>query len=232
LLLATIEKIVRELDDLFVIFNFMFYGGDLMKPVIAVQSNERRHGAIMGWCTTRKVWTQTETKEEYYEITVCPEFFDLGLVELCDTLLHEFVHLYNLQIGVQDVSRGGYYHNKLFKQEAERRGLIVEKIPVYGWTKTRPSPDTLRFVESLKIDRAAFNLMRKRLISISGTPEGQVGQQPDQGSGASDATPPPRQSYRKYVCPSCGMAVRATKDVRVKCADCDALMEKQEKKRS
>jgi hypothetical protein len=230
LVLATIERIVRELDDLFVIFNFMFYGGDLAKPVIAVQSNERRHGAVMGWCTTRKMWRQTDTREEYYEITVCPEFFDLGLAELCDTLLHEFVHLFNLQNEIKDTSRGGYYHNEKFKEQALSRGLLVEKHPQYGWAVTRLSLETLEFVESLKIDRAAFNLMRKRLISINLTGEGQIGQQPDQ-EGSDQEDPSPRQSYRKYVCPGCGMAVRATKDVNVMCADCELLMEKQTKKR-
>lgn len=31
-------------------------------------------------------------------------------------------------------------------------------------------------------------------------------------------------STRKYFCPSCGMSIRATRDVRIKCADCDTLM--------
>lgn len=31
-------------------------------------------------------------------------------------------------------------------------------------------------------------------------------------------------STRKYFCPGCGMSIRATRDVRIKCADCDLLM--------
>lgn len=33
-------------------------------------------------------------------------------------------------------------------------------------------------------------------------------------------------STRKYFCPNCGMSVRATKDVLLKCGYCDVLMKK------
>ena len=31
---------------------------------------------------------------------------------------------------------------------------------------------------------------------------------------------------RKYVCPVCGMIVRATKEVHIKCGDCDVELKK------
>lgn len=33
-------------------------------------------------------------------------------------------------------------------------------------------------------------------------------------------------STRKYFCPNCGMSVRATKDVLLKCGYCDVFMKK------
>jgi len=33
-------------------------------------------------------------------------------------------------------------------------------------------------------------------------------------------------STRKYFCPECSMSVRATRDVRIICADCGVLMKK------
>jgi len=33
-----------------------------------------------------------------------------------------------------------------------------------------------------------------------------------------------KSSSRKYVCPKCGMIIRATKKVKVICADCDELL--------
>jgi hypothetical protein len=221
--LATIENIVRELDDLFVIFNFKFFGGDLIKPVLAVQTNQFHRGATMGWCTSRKVWRQADLGEEYYEITVCPEFFDLGIVELADTLLHELVHLFHLQNEIQDVSRGGYYHNAAFRDKALECGMEVLQTPKYGWAFTILSDETRTFVEGLLIDREAFRLTRKRLMQLQNPANGSSGASIDPNAGVA---PPARQSYRKYVCPGCGMAVRATKDVRVKCGDCEIMMEK------
>jgi predicted RNA-binding Zn-ribbon protein involved in translation (DUF1610 family) len=222
------ENIACVLDELFVIFNFKFFRGDLKKPVITVQSN-RSHGMVMkGWCTTKKMWLQTDTQEEYYEIAVCPEFFDLGVLEIAATFLHELVHLYNLQNEIKDVSRGGYYHNREFKKRAEECGMYCDKVLEYGWTRTSLKPETREYVEDLNIDRKAFNLIRKKAFMLL-PPETDDGSRGNGGTAQAD--PLPRQSYRKYVCPSCGMAVRATRDVNVKCGDCDETMEKEEKAR-
>jgi hypothetical protein len=225
------EEIVSALDELFVIFNFKFFGGDLIKPVIAVQSNQHRNPATMGWCTIKKTWRNTETKEEYYEIALCPEFFDFGVIELSDTFLHELIHLYHLQNGIQGCSRGGHYHNKNFKEKAEEIGLFCEKSGKNGWAITSLKPETKTFVESLNIDRDAFKLIKKRLeifFQINGEGGNLLGQEGNVEE--TPETPAPRQSYRKYVCPACKMAVRATKDVNVKCGDCDLTMQKQEQK--
>jgi hypothetical protein len=220
------ENIACVLDELFLIFNFKFFGGDLKKPVITVQSNNRSR--VMGWCTTKKMWRQTDTREEYFEIAVCPEYFDLGIEEIADTVLHELVHLYHLQNGIQDTSRGGHYHNRIFKEKAEACGMNCEKSPQYGWAHTSLKTETKEYIESLLLDRDALKLTRKRAFSFLppglGTAEGQ-----SQGTGETAIEPPSRQSYRKYVCPACGMAVRATKDVNVKCGDCDVTMNKEAK---
>ena len=39
----------------------------------------------------------------------------------------------NLQNKVQDTSRSGMYHNKKFKEVAEKHGLTVEKDSKYGY---------------------------------------------------------------------------------------------------
>ena len=50
--------------------------------------------------------------EGFYEINICAEHLARPFEQVAETLLHEMVHLYNLQIGVQDTSRNGTYHNK------------------------------------------------------------------------------------------------------------------------
>ena len=44
-------------------------------------------------------------------------------------------------------------------------------------------------------------------------------------SGNTNGAPPKPSSTRKYVCPCCGMSVRATKEVRIMCMDCGKQME-------
>lgn len=110
------------------------------------------------------------------------------------------VHLWNLQNKVQDTSRSGLYHNARFKNEAELRGLEVEKGDKYGWHITKLTPETHEYIESL--GERNFNLSRRKVVKTSKS----------------------KQSARKYVCPSCGMSIRATKEVRIKCGDCDEMM--------
>ena len=120
--------------------------------------------------------------------------------QTCSTLIHEMVHLKNLQDGVQDTSRSGLYHNKKFKSVAEETSaLTVEKGEKYGWHITKLSPDGEAFVNGLGKD--GFTLVRPKVPSLKGSSS--------------------KQSSRKYVCPCCGAIIRATKEVRVICADCD-----------
>jgi hypothetical protein len=44
------------------------------------------------------------------------------------------------------------------------------------------------------------------------------------GTDATPPAPPRTSSTRKYICPCCGMSVRATRVVRIACIDCDEQM--------
>ena len=123
--------------------------------------------AACGWCTAWKAWSnkQPEQKktvdlaamskedlenlkkdEGFYEINICAEHLARPFEQVAETLLHEMVHLYNLQIGVQDTSRGGTYHNKKYKEAAEQHGLTVGKDAKYGWTVTTLNDEAKAFV--------------------------------------------------------------------------------------
>ena len=193
---VSLKPVIEELENLFSKFNTRFFDGGLEKPVITVSPDHTR-GAY-GWCTGWKAWKAGED-EGHYEINLCAEYLNRPFEETCGTLIHEMVHLQNLQDGVQDTSRSGTYHNKKFKETAEAHGLTVEKGEKYGWHKTTLSPEALEFVQSL--GKQGFTLVRPRPLGLKGSSKG--------GS-----------SSRKYVCPCCGAIIRATKEVRVICADC------------
>ena len=195
---VSLKPVIEELENLFSKFNARFFADKLEKPVITVSPDHTR-GAY-GWCTGWKAWKAGED-EGHYEINLCAEYLNRPFEETCGTLIHEMVHLQNLQDGVQDTSRSGTYHNKKFKETAEAHGLTVEKGEKYGWHKTTLSPEALEFVQSL--GKQGFTLVRPRPLSLKGS---------SKGGGSSS---------RKYVCPCCGAIIRATKEVRVICADCD-----------
>lgn len=198
---GSLQPIIAQLDELFNVFNEQFYYGELQKPIITV-SPDMTAGAY-GWCTSWKAWKRKVEEGEpegYYEINMCAEHLTRPFTEICGTLLHEMVHLWNLQVGVQDTSRGGTYHNKRFKTEAEKRGLIIEKDAKYGWTITTLSPEATEFVESL--GHTGFTLSRTKMTKLEATKAKK------------------KSSSRKYVCPVCGQSIRATKETNILCGDC------------
>lgn len=134
---------------------------------------------------------------------MCAEHIARPFEEVCATLLHEMVHLDNVCKGIKDTSRGSTYHNKKFKISAEEHGLVVNKDEKYGWTLTSLNEEAKRFVKTL--DNSAFAIYReeKPLLKSRGS------------------------SSKKYVCPRCGMIVRATKEVNVVCGDCMVALEEE-----
>lgn len=216
----SLKPIIEKLESLFSKFNEKFYAGELEKPIITV-SPDTTIGAY-GWCTAWKAWTNKEqkhvedistlTKEDidsmkkddgFYEINICAEYLSRPFEQIAETLLHEMVHLFNLQNKVQDTSRNGTYHNKKFKAAAEAHGLEVEQDSKYGWNRTKLNNEARVFVEAMQDKK--FQLYRKFIPKLK----------------ASNS----KQSSRKYVCPCCGLIIRATKEVDVICAECNEHFE-------
>lgn len=199
---ASLQAVIAKLENLFEVFNKHFFNGELETPVIAV-SPDTTKGAY-GWCTTWKAW-QGAKEGGYYEINMCAEHLSRPFPETCGMLIHEMVHLKNLQDKIQDCSRSGKYHNKRFKDTAELYGLMVEKDAKYGWCRTKLTDETIEWLKTEFPDESGFTLHRDRKIKLT-------------SSGKSS-------SSRKYVCPECGTIIRATKEVNVECADCGVAFE-------
>lgn len=192
----SLKTVIGQLEDLFSKFNKSFFNEQLQKSIITC-SPDMTKGAY-GWCTSWKAWKQDNDSDGYYEINMCAEHLNRPFEQTCETLLHEMIHLLNLQNGVQDTSRSGTYHNKKFRQTAEEHGLEVEKDEKYGWCKTKLTEASLQYIASL--DGQAFTLVRSKLPKVKGKSN---------------------SSSKKYVCPGCGTIIRATKEVNVMCADCE-----------
>jgi len=206
----SITPIVNELDFLFEKLNDKFFESSLSKPVITLSEEGRRNA--YGWCTTEKVW-QNANDERHYEINVCPEHLNRPIEYICGTLLHEMVHLKNLQDGIQDCSRSSQYHNKRFKLCAEQHGLNVTKTLKYGFADTSLKNETLEFIKTLKLN--AFGLFRNLNIIHIGTDD-----ETENKLGGSTKM----SSTRKYICPVCPKtSFWASKEIRVRCDVCNEL---------
>lgn len=110
--MSSIKVATDELHIAFELLNKTFFNDELPNLAITIQTSGKRKS--MGWCTTKEVWGDRDGKIKLYEINIAAEFLDLDFFETMDTLLHEMVHLYNITHDIQDCSRGGNYHNKMY----------------------------------------------------------------------------------------------------------------------
>lgn len=199
-----ISNVVIALERTFQLFNRQFYHGEIASaPAITITPGKKRK---LGWCSNKKIWKDKRADandDGYYEINICADSFDRPFSEIAAILLHEMAHLFCSERGIVDTSRNGTYHNKKFKEVAEKHGLVVTKDAKYGFARTELSEEAKVFVASSC--EAEINLYRISVASTSGPlPTGSVA----------------RSNSRKYQCPGCGQSVRATKEVHVDCGFC------------
>lgn len=198
-----LEKIFRTL-------NRDWFSGELEEPIITIQSTPSAYGHV----TVAKTWKR---KDDWrHELNMGAETLDRPIEDVVATMMHEMVHLYNIAHNIQDCSRGGLYHNRKFRDEAERRGLIIKHHEKYGWTITEPGEALLEYI----INQGWTEISINRGGGVW-TPPASGGRKAGEG-GSQDGgkTPGKRSSTRKYICPKCGQSIRATKTVNILCGDC------------
>ena len=195
---------ITWLGKLYEYVNQHLFKFELERPVITVQTDERNKA--YGWFTLSKVWKENEQDEGEYEINMSAQFLNRPINEIASTLIHEMCHHWAKLNNMQDCSRGGAYHNKLFKKIAEEHGLKVENVPKIGWSKTSLTEETERLLQSFLKDNPETLIYRVQNFK-----------------GARVKT----SSTRKYICPCCGNSVRATKCVNIACIDCDEPMQEE-----
>ena len=208
--LTSYNRVAGYLNKVFDMLNAEFFEGTLSRPTITIQSTPRAYGHF-----SLREDTWISKLGATHEINIGAGTLARPIEEVAATLLHEMVHYFNYEQGIQDCSRGNTYHNRRFKEAAETHGLNVEHSDKYGWSHTSPSDSLLDFVLENDLTDILINRNEFSGFQITGT-----------GAHNGDTTPitPRRSSTRKYVCPCCGNSVRATKAVNIACLDCDAQM--------
>ena len=177
--------------------------------MITIQSTPKAYGHV----SVCDRWISEDKGRK--ELNIGAGTLNRPIEEIVATMLHEMVHIYCMQNGIQDTSRGYKYHNKRFKEESEKRDLIIEHHESYGWTITKPTDKLIEFCIKQEFEEIKVT----RLDSVVIPPSRTTGE----GEGGTPIVTPTgkaKSSTRKYACSLCGNSVRATKDLALICGDC------------
>lgn len=200
------------LEKMFRILNNYYFNGEIEEPIITMQSTPSAYGHV----TVAKAWHKANG-DERHELNIDAGTLDRPIEDVTATLLHEMIHLYHLQNGVKDCSRGGTYHNKKFKVTAEACDLKIDYDPRIGWSITSPTEKLIELIIAQGWEDICIGRM-----------DGYVSRGTGRGASSGNTEPPkPKKtsSTRKYICPRCRMSVRATREVNLICGDCLVKME-------
>lgn len=209
--LTTYNRVAGYLNKVFDLLNARFFENALSRPTITIQSTPRAYGHF-----SLREDTWVSKLGGTHEINIGAGTLARPIEEVAATLLHEMVHYYNYENGVQDCSRGNTYHNRKFKSAAEAHGLIVSHSEKYGWSHTEPSEALIDFIIETGLTDILINRNELSSFRITGTNT--------KNGTPGTATPARTSSTRKYICPCCGNSVRATKIVNIACLDCNQKM--------
>lgn len=214
-----ISEEVMFLENAFDALNERYFESTLPKIAITIQSTPRAHGHFTPWDS----WS--DDGNPIKEINMGAESLKRPVVEIIGTLLHEMVHYYCCINNIKDTSRNGSYHNKRFKEECEKRDLIISRAPGIGFSVTLPSNKLVDYVcsqgwnEKIKLFRT-FDFVEMGVES-----NGESADNTGNDENAQKKEKKSKSSTRKYICPCCGLSIRATKTVRVACMECNEQLE-------
>lgn len=217
---------VNELNNIYDSLNRDYYNGELPEVVITIQSSSNRRA--YGWFAKDRWGIMNDRKKGFDEINISAEYLSRPIENIISTLQHEMVHLYCEVNEIKDTSNNNVYHNKRFKEEAEKRGLSIEKAPTIGWSVTTPTEVFKEYINTLNINEDNFKFFRRSPYFIpmsvgDGDTEGGDGE--DNGGNEEDnKTAEPKKKSTKYTCPTCGIEVRGFIGLHIKCCDCDCEM--------
>lgn len=217
-----LKSMQEVLEYGFEVLNEVYFGSALPSLVITIMNSKGAYGHF----TVGKVWRAEA--EHLHEINISAEHLYRPIENIMATLQHEMVHYYCQLNGIADTSKGGRYHNKNFKREAELRGLSISYQQYIGYSVTEPTEKFIAVLNEHGIEKPLDINRDGELTDFTGI---QIGTNGTVGIGGIDIGKDNKKktSTRKYQCPCCGNSFRATKDIRVLCIDCDEEFVKVEK---
>lgn len=200
-----LQNTLTELNAWYDIFNKELFNNELEDSCVVTICPRGRKNAY-GWFDPNLVWQCGDN--EFTEIVICAETLSRSVFDILETLLHEMVHLYNYQNGINDCSKQGK-HNDKFKQAAENFGLICcEPDEKLGYYQTKLNDDVREMIENATIDYICLGLHRK---------------EPKQKKA------PVKKPMHVYTCKNCGVVFKLSKEFDLVCGTCGNQIEYEEK---
>lgn len=118
---ANTEAFCLEIQNAYQIFNQILFEGSLPKIKFSVLPKRK--------CAIKFI-------HEEHSIIIGGEFSDLDQIDILPCLLHEMVHVFNYEKGIEDVTANQYHTTKHFLPLALSVGLVVIKHKSQGWSIT------------------------------------------------------------------------------------------------
>lgn len=122
-----------------------------------------------------------------------------SMQEIYKNLLHQMIHIYNMENGNKDTSRGKQYHNNIYQKSAVLHGLKIVPDATYGCITVGIEEDILRKIIYKDARKILMNAIKQDIICS----ENQL-----------------------YVCPICSRTAKASADVKLICGYCRVEMVK------
>lgn len=108
-----------------------------------------------------RTWEDAEGND-IHEILLSGESLKRGAAATIGTLIHELAHTYCHEHDIKDTSDGGRWHNKKFKEVAERMGLEITKGDRVGFSLTEvPESTQEQYAEQIEALEQAIQAWRR-----------------------------------------------------------------------
>jgi hypothetical protein len=179
----------------------------------------RRRGNVLGHFAALRWQAKGKHGEgAVHEVAVIAEHLNRKAEDIVETLIHEAAHAMNFARGIRDCS-SSQHHNRRFKAAAEELGLVVERVPHYGYALTRLPFETADTYAAPITELAKVLAYRRSRFATSPT---------GGSSDTANTTPKPSSRSRKATC-ACGFIIRVAKatlaQTTIRCDSCGHAFE-------
>jgi hypothetical protein len=126
-------------------------------------------GLVLGHFAPHR-WARGE--ENIHELFVGGEGLSRPAQEVMATLLHEAAHGIAIERDIQDVSRGGRYHNSTFKSLAAELGVETTYSKSLGWSDSTITPAAVKTYAAAirRLNNAMVAYRRDPFARVTGKP--------------------------------------------------------------